>query len=341
MEDGESKLETLQDFFDHMSRKNAQGLKAKHDALLVDIGESRSSPEATRRLLATAPAATCPRCPHQDDIASPPWKPPPSAEEALASSAGDGRPRFLRYPRQNGECLEGQKFLKQKHLNQWVQDRIGAPSRLLPESKGYRARRGEPVLNEVPPTWPSQKGQRFHAHPELFAETSDDSCGSMHRNWLKSHYRLRDKEMYPEYHARNALEEAKRIKAEHEQRRQLTRDLTTRKLLTNVKQSENVKKALTKLRMVVHASHNLHASVGLQVSSVRDEEEEDRRRLERAKSAPCLQIAPPVPSCRARHLRKWAGPDHPLRSIRHTTPWREVDERRELDVRSQSVGVAR
>merc|ERR1719240_1167353 len=124
----------------------------------------------------------------------------------------------------------------------------------------------------------------------------------------------------------NRLEKAQAIKKEHDKRRQDTRDMMSRKNMVQKNISPRAQQNLNKLRALVKVSHAFHANIGIQVDTVAAEEVADRVRVERAKSAPALQIRPPQPDGEVTHLNKWLGPDHPLRSLRESTPWREQDE---------------
>jgi hypothetical protein len=140
----------------------------------------------------------------------------------------------------------------------------------------------------------------------------------------------------------NRLEQAQAIKKEHDKRRQIARDLASRRNLCPPKLSDKGKRLLTKVKMGVAVSHMFHANAGLKVDTIAQEEAADRLRVEHAKSAPALQIREPQPDGEVSHLRQWKGPDQTIvSSFRESTPWREQDERRTLIAAARQMKKAK
>lgn len=289
------------------------------DTLRKPKGDGESSPRSQPRAQTAPPAkASMQPHPHIDDLTGPSWRPPPRKDEARATSSAEFIRPFRKDMTIAGGFLNEQTTVRAEPMEIWPQQRIALPSRGHPWSKHLRTRRGHPHLNEVPVTYPSQKGYRWHVHSEPLGDISDDMCHPMHRQWLKDFSVTRDKELYPVYHAMNRLERAQDIKREHDKRNQQARDIAMRKNLCPPKVSDDT----------ARMDDTKRPRVGL-----KDEEVADRvraERVERAKSAPALQIQPPK-EAQIRHLRGWRGPQRNIPyMLKESTPWREQDEQRKM-----------
>lgn len=330
---------------------SANSLKAHHESLLAEIGDTTMSDDEDKER-SPLPKAKIPKLPHVHDLTEPRFKPPPKMDYALKAQLKAQTNSFKPFQSMNqsvGHAFGDIKPLQPKVLDTWTAARMTEPTRnhRYPgshqlnrelfnstnpapkrQSKGLTAFDGNRQLV------PGFTGYRFHAQSSPIPEPTDDMCSGMHYKWLKEHAVVRDKEIYPVYHGLEALDEAKAIKAEHEQRRQMARDLMSRRQLNPPKFSPNVMRTLAKVKQAVATSHAFHSNIGIKVSSVADEEKADQVRLHKCVSAPVLQIPQKKASCargRVDHLRSWKGPERTIvGSFRDSTPWRDEDIVREM-----------
>lgn len=324
----------------------ANSLKAHHQNLLAEIGDP--SLEETK-ITSPLPTKKMEKLPHIDDLTEPRFKEPPKMDTKLKAELKANKTSFKPFQSMNqtvGHAFGDVKPLQPKVLDTWTAGRTCEPTRnhrypgchqlnralfnsTNPEPKPYP--KGLTAFDGNRQLIPGFTGFRFHAQSEPIPGPTDDMCSGMHRKWLKQHAVVRDREIYPVYHALEALDEAKAIKLAHEQRRQMARDMMSRRQLNPPKFSANVMRTLNKVKKAVATSHAFHANAGIKVSSVADEEKADKARLHKAASAPVLQIPKPGPKGRVDHLRSWKGPERTIdSSFRRSTPWRDDDLVREM-----------
>eukprot|EP00747_Dinoflagellata_sp_TGD_P115332 gnl/TRDRNA2_/TRDRNA2_172134_c2_seq1.p1 gnl/TRDRNA2_/TRDRNA2_172134_c2~~gnl/TRDRNA2_/TRDRNA2_172134_c2_seq1.p1 ORF type:complete len:284 (-),score=52.98 gnl/TRDRNA2_/TRDRNA2_172134_c2_seq1:74-925(-) len=242
------------------------------------------------------------------------WRPPPSMESVKASIEGDPCRHFVRFTKNNSYGEFG-KFerMKPKILDVWTAARAVEPERNYKYPKGF-------------------KGYRYHAQSESIPAVSDAACSKQHRDWLQTHYVARDKHLYPVYHALERVDKAKTLYDKNRQQRELTRDLLTRtrrpeedSAESSQQLSEAAKAGLQKAKIAVRTA----AALGT-ANLAFEEEERDRKRLEKAKSNPVLRIHDPIPEHHVQHMRSWKGPDHPLRLLKESTPFLAREEEIQL-----------
>jgi len=119
-----------------------------------------------------------------------------------------------------------------------------------------------------------------------------------------------------------------------QQQRELTRDLMTKSALGKPKISEKAKAGLRKARGFASSTRMLNQLKG--IDNLKIEENKHKDATQRAKSVPELQFKETTPRHRARHLRRWEGPDRRSawaqsdRCLRLTTPWLAQDEEQEI-----------
>jgi len=280
---------------------------------LCDItGQLERAAEAGRRASELRPTRG-PRIPHTEDEFRPTWKQPPAKEDVRRVLAADRARHFARFGKHAGGDFSTPKRLAPVILDPWTQDRLISPDRRFAKSASTI---------------------RYHAHSEPFGQPHDSLCHGLHQEWLRKHYVARDRHVHSVYHALQAVDRAAEKLESHTQKRQLARDLLTRQSSMDLPQfSDGVKKSLNKVRKAVASSRAFHKAAN--IDRLAEDESNDQAKLEHAKSAPALCLRPPTPEGRASHLRRWAGPEHSLKYLRESTPWREQDEGRALAARAQ------
>jgi len=240
------------------------------------------------------------------------WRPPPSRnkEDVKREMQADRARNFARFGKQAGSDFEPacSKRLKPQVLDPWTEERKDVPDRTF--AKSYST-------------------IQFHAHSEPLPEPHSSLCSKHYQEVLRQHQRERDKHINPVYHALQRVKKVEEQLQNHEYKRQLTRDMVSRSAaLALPTYSNNVKSTLAKARRAIATGRQFGLAVG--VDRLAQEEDRDKARLEKAKSAPALALHPQTPQGAAKHLRNWTGPDHPARCLRESTPWREHDEGRAL-----------
>lgn len=254
-----------------------------------------------------------PRIARIEDVHNPTFRPPPKKEDVKRLIASDISRHFVGFTRSaGGEMGAIPSYMKPKFLSPWTVERMNQPERT------YKCPRGV-----APP--------RFRSQPELFPEPRDSLCHPMHRRWLKEHKKARDKHVNPIYHALKQVEKSQEQLEAHRERRELTRELLTSDARAPPVMSDGAKATLKKVKHAVAISRAFHKAARIDVLAL--EEQKDKDRLEKAKSSPVLRLRAPTPENQARHLRRWAGTDGALRSLRESTPWRTQDEDREVKAR--------
>lgn len=247
-----------------------------------------------------------------EDGLGPAWRPPPtkSKEDVKRLLQADRSRNFARFSKQVGSDFEVacSKRLKPQLLDAWTEERKSTPSRTFAKS------------------WSTIK---YSATSEPFMEPHPGLCSKRYQEWLRTHEVARDKHIHDTYHALERVKRAEEQYKNHEFKRQLTRDMLSRHQSLQVPElGDNIKSSLQKARKTIAAGRNFGLMAG--VDRLLQEEDADKANLEKAKSAPQLALRPPTPKGQVKHLRNWAGPDHPSRSLRESTPWREHDEERAL-----------
>lgn len=256
-----------------------------------------------------------PRIPHMEDVFDADWQPPPSREQVKQRISGEVGRHFNRFLK-SGVGDEFSQFAEWRPQipSYWEQLRIVTPDRSV---------RAPP--HTAPP--------RFRSQPELMPETHANQCHPMHRKWLREWEKERFKKLYPVVDALKKVDQAKELQRVHQMRREITRDLQTRPTLLQPQLSENSKASLNKMRLAMkttQAFKKMRRNKG-ELTELEREEQADKERIERAKSAPALALSEPTPPHRPRHLANWVGPDRDIKGkLRETTPWRDVDEIKEL-----------
>eukprot|EP00929_Paragymnodinium_shiwhaense_P007065 TRINITY_DN111023_c0_g1_i1.p1 TRINITY_DN111023_c0_g1~~TRINITY_DN111023_c0_g1_i1.p1 ORF type:complete len:383 (-),score=71.33 TRINITY_DN111023_c0_g1_i1:111-1259(-) len=340
----EAEDDSMEGLMSTLRSVSANSVKAHHQNLLVEIGDTTSDNERTNAMTAKRIG----KLPNVDDLTAPRAKPPMKGDPVLKAQLKAEKATFKPFQsmcQTVGHAFGEVKPVRPKVLDTWTTYRMTEPTRnhrypgshqlnrelfnsTNPEPK--KCAKGVVAFDGNRQLIQGFVGYRFHAQSEPFANCSDDQCSTMHRQWLKEHAEVRDREIYPIYHASERVEKAKAIKAAHEERRQMARDMMSRRQLNPPTFSPNVMKTLGKIKQVVATSHAFHSNAGITVSSVADEQKADKGRLEKALSAPVLQIPQPGPQGRLDHLRPWGGPQRSCSSLRHTTPWRDQDTVRHM-----------
>lgn len=269
--------------------------------------------EATLRGSRTS---SLPRIPQHIDVMGPLWSAPPPKDEARLHVSKDCGRHFKNNTKNFGDAFSEPEYLKPKVLDYWTASRVVVPDRTFK------------YPDVAPPRFRIQS-EAFQEHNELLrgVEPKNSGCGRLHQEWLEKFAATRDRELNPEFFAFKRIKRAEKAIEMHQQRRQLTRDILSRPQ-NGPQLSENVKVTLNKVKRAVQVSHRMQQAAGICLT--KGDERRDEERLARAKSAPALRIRPPTPEKRVRHLNEWQGPDHPLRLLRSSTPWREYDEELKL-----------
>jgi hypothetical protein len=260
-----------------------------------------------------------PRIPKLEHVLSYEWRPPPSREEVLKTVSADCCRRFNRTTRNNGEHFRKEGILRHpKDFNIWEVHRIvnAVPQRSIGNPRGRHGL------------------ARYHAQSEPFEEPTEKQLHAQHRDWLKQHHVQRDKRLHHVYHALKAVEKAEAKANETQRQRETARDLLTRAALHEPHLTDSVKGKLNRAKLAVGATRAFNKLSG--IDGVAEEEQKNKDLLERARSAPILQLKPSTPRHRARHLRNWTGPDRRQRwtqtdlGLKHTTPGLAKEEEHEL-----------
>jgi len=276
---------------------------------LQDLFRDLDSAAEARRRVDVRPDLG-PRIMHAEDEFRPVWRPPPAKEDVKRLLEADRTRNFDRFGKKAGTDFEPpcSKRLRPKVLDPWTEDRKDTPARTF--AKAYST-------------------IKFQAQSEPFPEPHDGLCHKRTQEWLRQHAMARDKHIHSVYHALQRVQKAEEQLESHEFRRQLARDMLSRSgalVKPNIRANSVI--ALSKVKAAVAGSRRFHLMAG--VDNLQQEEEADKARLEQAKSSPELLLRPPTPKTRAKHLSNWAGPDHPSKCFRESTPWREHDENRAL-----------
>lgn len=233
------------------------------------------------------------RIPRAEYEFRPIWQPPPSKEEFRRLVKERNRQSFVCFGKKEGTYFEDPraKRMVPKVLDTWTQGRIDTPDRTFAKS-------------------PSTI--RYRAHSEPFPEPHDGLCHEFHQEWLSRHRLERDQRIHPVYHALERVRRAQEQLDSHAQKRQLARDLLSRREAMDLPEfSSNVKRGLAKVKIAVASTRAFRLAKNTDVA---DMEERDRVLLERAKSAPALALNPPKLECTVKHGRQWACQDQCCRS---------------------------
>merc|ERR1712139_43724 len=175
---------------------------------------------------------------------------------------------------------------------------------------------------------------RYHAQSDPLPEPHEGQLHQQHYEWLQQHHVQRDKHLYPVYHALKRVEKAEEKAKEIQAQRETARDLMTRKALVSPEFSEGVKGKLGKAKLAIRSTRAFNKLKGIDVIAEHEKKTEDI--VNRARSAPALELKPSTPRHRARHLRNWTGPDRRQLwaqtdlGLKHTTPGRFQEEEHEL-----------
>lgn len=292
-------------------------------ALLKHVGDVKASHRE-----ATAPRQIKgPRIPHAGD-AHKEWRPPMTKSQ-----------------------LKQMKVEVQKPFNQF----LCSTSEPLDTKPGYidlgimphweRVRLVQPARSYEYPKRDDPRGRYYsRSQPELFRPATEDMMHGQHREWLKQHHVARQRHLHPVYHALREVDKAKAVLDSHTELRSMTHDLrvqaedaqpSSHEMAPAAKEGmAKFARGVKKLRGQMVATKVFQSEIGKDY--FHKQEEDDRLRVERAKSTPVLQLRTPTPPGRARHLRKWGLANASSRSLRESTPWRDQDEERELEGRGQS-----
>jgi len=276
------------------------------------LGDLDRAGEAGRKAAANVRPDHGSRLTATEDAPVAAWRPPPSKDkdDVRRLMLEDRARNFARFGKQAGSDFEPpcSKRLKPAVLDPWTEERKSMPHRSY--SKSYST-------------------IKYHAHSKPFVEPHAGLCQKRFQEWLRQHEKDRDKHAYPVYHALERVKKAEEQFKNHEFKRQLTRDMLSRPTALMLPEfSSAAKTKLAKAKMAISVGRNFGLAAGF--DRLVQEEERDRALVEKAKSAPQLALRPPTPKGSVKHLRNWAGPDHPVRSLRESTPWRENDEDRAL-----------
>lgn len=278
------------------------------------LGHLTKTAAELRRSEVDLRVTTGPRIPRAEDCfgATATWRPPPDKEEIkrhVAETTGNTWVRFVKNAGSEFHANPG--YLKSKPLEVLEASRAMMPDRSFAKL-------------------PSQI--RYRQHTEEFTP-EDALCTESHQHWLKRHRDRRDRHVHNIYHALQVRDKAKEKYDVHARQRELTRDLLTRGTIEDgPKLSTKVKTGLAKVLTSVGTGRILNKMAG-GTDKLVALEVKDKAAYERAKSVPCLQVRPPLPSGSVHHLRAWAGNSHALRCFNTSTPWIEQDEIRELQAK--------
>jgi hypothetical protein len=247
------------------------------------------------------------------------WRPPISQEEVLKTVSKDCCRLFKTANKKAGDLFRKEGILKHKHMpGTWEDNRVtnAVPQRSIGNPKGRPG-----VV-------------RYHQHSDPLPEPTDEQLHPQHGAWLKEHRKRRDKHLHPLHHALKRVEKAEEIAKDVQKKRETARDLMTRGVLVSPKLSDGVKNKLAMAKVRLKTTTAMNKLVGIDVLG--DQEKKDLDNLQRARSAPCLELKPCTPRHRARHLRSWKGPDRRWawtqtdQCLKHTTPGVFQEEEREL-----------
>jgi len=264
-----------------------------------------------------------PRIPKIGDNTLNAWYAPPTMEdvkEDLLKRVGrtSCSRRFKHNTPNNGEHFSKPGILPPKVLNVWLADNVAnaTPQRSI----------GNP---------PGKPGcVKYHAQSIDIPKTHDGMLHEQHGNWLKEHYKQREKHLYPVYTALVKVEKAVIKDQTIQNQRETVRDVKSRGQTVTPKFSDNVKNKLGNVKARLATTSQFNKVSGKDV--VGDQEKKDRFFLRRAQSDPALELKPKDPKMRAKHLRCWKGPDRREAWAQsdslliHTTPGKFQEEEYEL-----------
>jgi len=273
-------------------------------------------------------ATTGPRIPYVCDLEKNEWRPLPKLDAVRDTLKAGGSIKFVKYVKNSGSAFSEPAYLKPKVLNVWVQERVVQPNRSFAKTDLKNPR----TL------------YRFKAQSESLPPPSDDLLDQEHAMWLVKQQKTRWGEMYPVPAALDRVARAQKVFEVHEARRCITRDLLGRlpadgNAPGGPQLGENAKKGLAKALSVAKSNRNLMMLQG--INNQKDEEDEDRKRLYKAKSAPVLQHGIDKVPGRLEHLRAFKYTDVKTKTLsahelfRTSTcegrvPWQHEDEISEL-----------
>mmetsp|Transcript_110559 Transcript_110559/g.195810 ORF Transcript_110559/g.195810 Transcript_110559/m.195810 type:complete len:302 (-) Transcript_110559:117-1022(-) len=239
------------------------------------------------------------------------WRPPPSkgaVKQHVNACAVRNFNQFLK-------TTVGDEFGKYPNWRPQVPEYWESVRTVMPQ------RSVRPPPHTAPP--------RYRSQPEFFPEGKDEQCHPIHRQWLRKHQKERENHVYPVVAALQRVDRAKDIERVHAMRREIARDLMTRPALVQPKFSAETKAKIDRTKMKLRTARALKGDAA--ISAMKEEEKEDKARIEKAKSSPALYLKVPTPRSRARHIHRWTGPDRTIKALlKESTPWRDEGEMREL-----------
>lgn len=239
------------------------------------------------------------------------WKPKPSHSEVKDMMGSSFRSGFITYNKHIGDDV-GERFTpwKPEILDGWAAVKA-TQSRDAKRPKG---------------TAPA----RFPIHSNPLPEPPDSLCVKGHQEWLEKHAVEADRKIYSVYYARKNMDRAMAKAEERNVQRAIARDMLTRGQLDMPDFSEGVKQSLAKVKRVVHAVGAFAEGSDFKAQQEANEKRQEEEMIQRAKSAPALQLRPPTPQGRVKHVVDWRSNNRHLRHLRSSTPWVEDDGMREL-----------
>lgn len=256
-----------------------------------------------------------PRIPRSEDRFMPTWAPPPSKSDV-------------------------KQLTMEKSAGPWVRFVKNAGTEFHADP-GYLRGASVPVLQAARATMPPRSYAklpsqiRYHAQSVAIPQPEDDLCTELHHQWLQRHRHHRDRHVHHIFHALEKLDKAKDKYESHARKRELTRALLTQGPKEDgPRLSVRIKASLCKVLTSVSTSRILTKVAG-GVDMLAKDEAKDKAAFDMAKSVPCLQVRPPMPAGSVAHIRDWSGQNMSLRSFQTSTPWREIDEMRELKARGK------
>jgi len=292
-------------------RRMAATVSAECRSSLQDLfGDLDRTAEAGRRAAADVRPDRGLRTGHGQDGLGPPRRPQPLKEDVQRLTKATCTRSFNRFGKQAGTDFEPpcSKRLKPKVLDPWTEERKSCPERTFAKLSS---------------------AIRLQATPEPFPEPHAGLCHRRHQEWLGQHAAARDKHIHATFHALERVKKAEEQLESHEFKRQLARDMLSRSSAVALPEfGENAMNSLSKARKTIAVTRTFNLLAG--ADRLAREEEADKALLARGKSSPELALRPPTPQGKVKHLRNWAGPDHPPKCFRESTPWREHDEERAL-----------
>lgn len=273
------------------------------------LGQLDRTMSAFREAEASLRAPKGPRIPKASDHWTPP-RPKPD-KELIKQQMGSVKAPFAPYLKVAGSAFEAYPpRLRGEGMEPRTQSRL-----LMPERSYAKL--------------PAQI--RYHAQSEPISEPTDDMCHESHKKWLQQHYKTRDRHIYEVFYALQRADAAKDSIAAIARKRHMAAEVEERSAATTNGFSNTAKGAIGKVRGKLKAATMLKKlSHGAGYDPLADEEKKAKAKLKKCESAPCIRLVEPKPDGEVTHVKRWQGPDQPLRYLRSSTPWIEYDETEEL-----------